>query len=217
MKDLDKEFPELPDYRITSDGQVFRISTGKFRKWVDSGQGYLTMIVVVLGVRRTIKQHQVVMRYHNDDYRLFQNYRYVIDHINCNRSDNRIENLKLVSQRDNVAKELLQKRSLPTGVWFHKDIKKYCCDIHFGDQKYYLGSFVSAELAKTAYDTALMAYEKHGILPTPLRETTKTSKHKHISIHRQTGGWNYRNGKLKISRYFKTEVEVINFKNKVEA
>lgn len=71
-----------------------------------------------------------------------------IDHINGIRTDNRIENLRVVDKSGN-AQNVRYK-----GYWFHKSSGKYCAAIKlYGDTKH-LGLFATEAEAREAYLTA---------------------------------------------------------------
>lgn len=65
-----------------------------------------------------------------------------IDHINCVRDDNRIENLRPCDQQQNCYNTAgWSKRSLPKGVTWHKHGKVYQAQISVGGRNKYLGQF----------------------------------------------------------------------------
>ena len=78
----------------------------------------------------------------------------VVDHINENKSDNRLSNLQLVSMRCNVSKSALnrKKTSKYTGVYYHKPSNKQRSHIRVDKKRIYLGHFVDEELASKAYE-----------------------------------------------------------------
>jgi hypothetical protein len=78
----------------------------------------------------------------------------MVDHINHNRADNRIINLRLATNAQNKQNGLSHKdkaHDLPKGVFLRKDTGKYeakiCCD----RRTYTLGSFHTPEEAHAAY------------------------------------------------------------------
>ncbi len=77
----------------------------------------------------------------------------VVDHINNDRFDNRLENLQIISHRKNVSKDK-KGSSKYTGVCWRNDIKKWESNIWIEKAKY-LGSFDTEIEAHLAYQKAL--------------------------------------------------------------
>ena len=82
-----------------------------------------------------------------------------IDHINGDRADNRISNLRLVSHRENGQnrkdKRENTKSSRFVGVSFDKHAGKWKSCIKINGKNKHLGLFTSEEEAHQAYQTAL--------------------------------------------------------------
>lgn len=79
---------------------------------------------------------------------------FYINHINSNRSDNRIDNLEAVTSRSNCrhAAEIgIGSNGLPAGVHWKKSRQKYVASIYANGIRYGLGSYDTSELAATAY------------------------------------------------------------------
>lgn len=77
-----------------------------------------------------------------------------IDHINQNKNDNKIENLRLCTRSENQYNRGSYKnnKSGYKGVSFNKALNKYSAQMRINDKKKHLGYFTTAELAKKAYD-----------------------------------------------------------------
>lgn len=81
----------------------------------------------------------------------------VIDHIDENKTNNNIKNLRLISHRENVARGYKNTSSKYVGVFL--DGKKWRSVIIFKNKRIYLGSFNSEKEASEYYQNALIAIE----------------------------------------------------------
>lgn len=84
----------------------------------------------------------------------------VIDHINGDRGDNRIQNLRAVPQSINAqnrSKASSHNKTGLLGVSFHKRSKRFNAQINVQGASLHLGSFISPELAHEAYCKAKKA------------------------------------------------------------
>ena len=70
----------------------------------------------------------------------------VVDHIDNNPSNNNIENLQVISHRENCYKD----KDAP-GVYWHNKNQKWCAVFTFRYEKKYIGSFDTKAEAKEAY------------------------------------------------------------------
>ena len=81
----------------------------------------------------------------------------VIDHINGNRSDNRIENLRVVTGMQNANNQqtrLAGERKAMLGASYHKPSGKWISRVKINGKDKYLGLFDTPEEANQAYLTA---------------------------------------------------------------
>lgn len=70
------------------------------------------------------------------------------DHINKIKTDNRVDNLRIV----NVSENAFNRN--PKGCYFHKKYKKWCATIKANGKQIHLGSYDTEEEARNAYLTA---------------------------------------------------------------
>lgn len=85
----------------------------------------------------------------------FQGHKLVVDHIDSNKLNNHVDNLKIVTSRENISKERALKKLLPIGVWYYKRLKKYRAAIKINGKSVYLGVFTTVEDASNAYQNKL--------------------------------------------------------------
>jgi len=76
-----------------------------------------------------------------------------IDHINCNKGDNRIENLRSATNAQNMSNMSKTKRNSTgfKGVSFHKKLGKYIASIGHKGKCIYIGLYNTPEEAHAAY------------------------------------------------------------------
>jgi TATA-box binding protein (TBP) (component of TFIID and TFIIIB) len=84
----------------------------------------------------------------------------VVDHINDFKTDNRAENLQLVSQRFNSYKTQGKYSSKFKGVYFNKPSKKWIAAIYKNGKNNYLGCFEDEKDASEAYQSALLTLKQ---------------------------------------------------------
>jgi hypothetical protein len=125
-----------------------------FSKIKLSNKGYKIITIKIEGnEKKTFCVHQIIAV-------IFLNHRingntFVIDHINSIKTDNRLENLKIVTNRENISKERLIKSGLPTGVHFRKKENYFQSKINIKGKHIHLGYFKDLNLASQAYQNAL--------------------------------------------------------------
>ena len=86
-----------------------------------------------------------------------------VDHINHDRADNRIQNLRLVSAQENAMNMSARNRDLPQGIC--KRHGRFRTLIDKDGERYYLGTFDTIEEAVAAREAAkqlLGFHENHG-------------------------------------------------------
>lgn len=84
----------------------------------------------------------------------------VIDHINDNKLDNRVQNLQIVTARFNVHKTQGKGLSKFKGVSKYKSTGKYRAMIFINGKNKYLGLFINEYDAHLAYENALKQLQK---------------------------------------------------------
>lgn len=79
-----------------------------------------------------------------------------IDHINCNRADNRISNLRLANQRENMANTRKKQNTTSNlkGVSWYKRKQKWVAQIRINGKSKHIGYFQNQQEAHAAYCAA---------------------------------------------------------------
>ena len=77
-----------------------------------------------------------------------------IDHINGDKLDNRIENLRVVSHRINTQNQMVHRNGQLVGCCFDKSTGKYQAQINIGEKRVFLGRYKTEQEANEAYEIA---------------------------------------------------------------
>ncbi len=85
----------------------------------------------------------------------------IIDHINQDKSDNRIKNLRLVTENSNA----MNSSRFKSGCKFDKMANKWSTKISIDNTTYRLGDYTSQREASKVYKEALKEYEETGQIP----------------------------------------------------
>lgn len=124
-----------------------------------TNRGYLRMKVD----KQSISAHRLAWLYFYGSFPKGQ-----IDHINGDRTDNRISNLRDVTNQqnsENQHKPRSNSKSKLRGVSWHKASQKYTAQIFVSGKKKYLGCFESPEAAHEAYVLAKKLHHPFWVPP----------------------------------------------------
>lgn len=124
-----------------------RILKEKFLSQTKNNLGYLH--VTIGNSKGSTKVHRVVC------FAFYGKSNLPVDHINGDKSDNRLENLQYLTNRENIQKYWRgrEKSSKYIGVCYHKASKKWMATIQINGKAKYLG----------LYNTEILASEAHKI------------------------------------------------------
>jgi hypothetical protein len=207
------------DYEISSLGRVKSLSrevlrNGKYPfickekilKNTKDISGYFKVTINFNSKRTTFKVHQLVaMAFLNHKP---CGYKLVINHKDFNRLNNNVENLEVVTQRENANKKHLKSSSKYTGVCWDKRAKKWLSHICINGVLKYLGSFETELEAKVYYDNALKSINNEEEIV--IKRKIYSSKYKGVSWLKHRNKWASRiaiDGKKVHLGCFKTELE----------
>ena len=109
--------------------------------------GYKIVAITLNGIQTRIRKHRLVYYAHHQDWDIFNSSPdNSIDHINGIRDDNRIENLRVVTNQQNHFNNHVCK-----GYNFHKKTGKWRARIKLNGEEHHLGLFENEEDARNAY------------------------------------------------------------------
>jgi hypothetical protein len=153
MEEIWKDIPGYKGlYHVSDFGRVksFRKLKEKILKPSICTGGYY---VITIRTYKKIRVHQLVaMAFLNHKPTKMKS---VIDHINSDKLDNRVENLQVISQRSNTSKKQGVFTSKYTGVSWSKDRNKWRAQININGKTTYLGVFNCELAASLAYQNKL--------------------------------------------------------------
>jgi hypothetical protein len=103
------------------------------------------------GIWRNIRMHRIIMKCPDN---------MLVDHINGDGLDNRKENLRIVTGRENQQNQHKTKSSKYPGVCWHKRHGKWRVAIRYRGKDYNLGTYIDEEEAYKVYSTACKLIKK---------------------------------------------------------
>lgn len=158
-------------YEITNTGKVYslpkkwigakgciRSHNGKYLSVQKSTAGYFRVLLSKDGISKTREIHQLVAE-------AFLNhtpcgYKLVVDHIDNDKTNNKVCNLQLITQRENssknASKSINEKSSKYVGVCFDKSRNKYQSRIKINNKTIFIGRFETEYEAHLAYQQKRM-------------------------------------------------------------
>ncbi len=143
------------DYQVSNLGNVKSLKNFKQRllKPQDDGKGYLMVRLCYKGKMKNHKVHKLVAM-------AFLNHKpcgmkLVVDHINNNKTDNRAENLQIITNRKNTIKDFEKRKSKLIGARFEKRNNNWTSRILINGKTKHLGTFKTELEASQAYQSAL--------------------------------------------------------------
>lgn len=157
-------------YAVTDNGDVYNLKKGiKLSPHVNK-YGYKRICLHKDGIGKTHSIHKIVFMSFKG--RIIDNL--VIDHIDGDKLNNNIDNLRQISNRDNSSRG--QKPKFDRGVTFFKKINKFGCNIQINKIRYFLGTFDTEKGASEAYKKALYNWTHDNILPYKRDKSVKLCK-----------------------------------------
>ena len=145
-----KSIPEFPDYMINEEGQVMSMKFNKIKLLKQSirGHGYYGVLLCKDKKVYCQKIHRLLgITFLNCPDNM------QIDHIDGNRVNNSLSNLRVVTRQENQF-----NRTTAKGYYFRKDIGKWMAQICSNWKVKHLGCFNSEEEARAAYLKAKEIY-----------------------------------------------------------
>ena len=157
----DEIFKDIPNYeglyQVSNFGRVksLRFNKEKILKTTKNNKGYCCVLITKEKLVKNFKVHKLVavtfLDFSNTENK-------VIDHLNEIKTDNRVENLQIVSQRENVKSFHRNKKGF-VGTDWHEQTKKWRSRIWIVNKIVHLGLFEKKEDALIFYEMANLEIE----------------------------------------------------------
>tara|TARA_R110000787_G_scaffold130860_1_gene242799 strand:+ start:886 stop:1365 length:480 start_codon:yes stop_codon:yes gene_type:complete len=152
-------FKDIKDYKglyqVSNKGRVksLKCNREKVLKYNKGSGGYL-QVFMYKDKKRTVKKvHQLVamsfLKHSPCGHEL------VCNHIDFNKGNNKVENLEIITQRQNSDKKHLPSSSKYTGVSWDKEHQKWSAKIWINPKRKHLGYFTDELKASIAYQLEL--------------------------------------------------------------
>lgn len=145
-----KTIPNYKDYQVSNLGRVKSLNyrntkKEKILKLSKNNHGYLSC-----GLNcKIFKVHQLVaiafLNHKPNGFNL------VVNHKDFNKTNNNVNNLEIVTMRENTNQKHLKSTSKYIGVSWNKAAKKWKCELTFNKKRKYLGYFENEYEAHLAY------------------------------------------------------------------
>jgi len=227
MNKKEEEWKDIPDYegyyqvsdlgRVRSLDRIITYSNGHKRFYKGgimrggTQAGYKFTTLKIAGQGRAYRVSQLVamafLGHKPNGHKL------VVDHINGDRSDDRVDNLRIVTQRENSSTCFRSNEesfsSQYVGVHWNEEESKWRAQIVHNGVNTFLGCYDTEVEASNAYQLALSKIEDGSFNPDTYKPKY-TSKHKGVCFKKANNKWVAQitaNGKRKQLGYFRTELE----------
>lgn len=171
MKEIWKDVPGYEGlYQVSNLG---RVKSNYIKKIINGSLrgGYLRVKLIKDGSKKTISIHQIVLMAFIGHEPNGMNI--VVDHIDNNKLNNNLENLQLISNRENCSKDV-NSNSGYTGVCFDKSQNNYISYIKINSKRIHLGRFKDKQKANSIYKLALKNLNKYNGNAKEFRELLKS-------------------------------------------
>lgn len=147
-----RDVPGYPLYRASSCGHIKNVLTNKILKPTKCSSGYMSVSLCHSGIIKFQRVHRIVARAFLGISDLH------VDHINCDRTDNRIENLQYVTKAENTRLNATRKtdRTKLIGAYLRKwrgqkTCKPWLAKGYRDGKEIRLGMFATEQEAHEAY------------------------------------------------------------------
>ena len=138
-----QQIPGYPDYACDEQGNVYSLKFNKIRKMKasDNGNGYLKVVLSVNNRAKTFNVHRLIAKTFLKDY----NEDLEVDHIDRCKSNNSLDNLRMVNHSENM------QNTTCKGYSWDKQKNKWKARIGANGKFIHIGHYDTEEEAGEAY------------------------------------------------------------------
>jgi len=205
-KEIWKSVPDFEDYQVSNLGRIKSFKCGKIKiiKMSICNSGYYS--VKLYGkTKKMFSIHVLVaiafLNHKPDGFNL------VVNHKNFIKTDNRLCNLEIITNRENLSNKNINRKSSFVGVYKHSE-NKWSSTIYAHGKSTFLGVFDSQEKASEYYQKAIKSIELNIEIET--FKPIYTSKYKGVTWNNNQKSWISRRkvgNKRRFLGYFKNEYD----------
>jgi hypothetical protein len=145
------------NYQVSNYGNVksLKFNKERFLNKSINKQGYYCVCLSMDNKKYKTNVHQLVAMSFLNHNRC--GYIFVINHKDFNRLNNKVDNLEVITQRENTNLKHKKSTSKYTGVSFYRPTKKWISQIHINGKQKYLGLFNTEIEAHNRYKEYLFS------------------------------------------------------------
>jgi hypothetical protein len=202
-----KDIPNYEEYyQVSNLGRLksFKMNKETILKGGISKSGYHKFVLILNKKKKYYSTHQLVaMAFLNHKPCGFK---LVVNHKNFNKLDNSLENLEVISHRENTNRKHIKSESKYVGVQRISNTNKYKAVISINGKDKVLGQFYDEKEASEYYEKALISLKNGSDIE--VKKAVFSSNYKGITFFKSRQNWLVRikvNNKWKFVGYFKTE------------
>ena len=143
-------------YQISNFGNVKNCKTNLIKNAYLEKNGYYSITLRKNGTGKTRKIHQLVAESFLNHKRC--GLKLVVNHIDLDKTNNKVDNLEIITNRENCNRKHLKSSSKYIGVHWNTKDKKWKSVISINGKSKFLGYFISELEASKAYQEALLKF-----------------------------------------------------------
>ena len=143
-------------YQVSNFGNVKSCKNGFIMKCYLEKIGYYSIRLYNNNIGKTRKVHQLVAESFLNHKRC--GYKLVVNHIDLNKINNKVDNLEIVTARENSNRKHIESSSKYVGVQWNTEKRKWKSTIRINGNRNHLGYFNNELEASEAYQEALLNF-----------------------------------------------------------